>query len=224
MALTVGGNNASTTFAGTLSGSGSLTKVGTGTLKLSAASNTYTGATTVNAGTLELATASGGIGASSSLTVNSGATVLIGISQQLTSSSQPITINSGTITHGDISTPIGGTLTFNGGTLATSSSFQASNGSYRLGSTVIVVGNSATSTISAQFVIPIQVGGTEFNVTAGAANGIDLDVTGSLWSGLNGGGSIADTGVIKTGNGVMRLAGGSGNRVVTTIKKRHDSN
>lgn len=52
--LTVGGNGASTTFSGTLSNSSgtlALAKMGTGTWTLSGA-NTYTGATTVGAGTL----------------------------------------------------------------------------------------------------------------------------------------------------------------------------
>ena len=50
--LTVGGNNASTTYAGRLNGTGSLTQAGTGTLTLTG-NNTYTGVTTVSAGTLQ---------------------------------------------------------------------------------------------------------------------------------------------------------------------------
>jgi autotransporter-associated beta strand protein len=68
--LTAGGNNATTTFAGTISGAGNLTKAGAGTMTLSGI-NTYTGATTVNAGTLALGRS---LTTSSSLTVASGAT------------------------------------------------------------------------------------------------------------------------------------------------------
>jgi autotransporter-associated beta strand protein len=54
VALTIGGNNASTLYTGVLSGSGSLVKTGTGTLTLGGA-NTYTGVTTVgSSGTLAL--------------------------------------------------------------------------------------------------------------------------------------------------------------------------
>ena len=49
--LMVGNNQASTTYAGALSGSGSLTKIGTGTLTLSGA-NTAAGGTVLNAGSL----------------------------------------------------------------------------------------------------------------------------------------------------------------------------
>jgi autotransporter-associated beta strand protein len=51
--LTTGGNNSSTTFAGVISGSGGLTKTGGGMLILSN-SNSYSGATTISAGTLRL--------------------------------------------------------------------------------------------------------------------------------------------------------------------------
>lgn len=51
--LTIGANNANTTYSGVLSGSGSLVKSGTGEVALTGA-NTYAGTTTVSAGTLLL--------------------------------------------------------------------------------------------------------------------------------------------------------------------------
>src|SRR3569833_1160141 len=54
VALSIGGNNSSSTLAGGLTGIGSLIKVGTGTLTL-AGTNTFTGATTISGGTVALA-------------------------------------------------------------------------------------------------------------------------------------------------------------------------
>ncbi len=73
VALTVGGNDSSTTYAALLSAGGSLTKVGAGMLTLSN-TNKYTGATTVLAGTLVMTNAvestSWSVAAGSTLTVN----------------------------------------------------------------------------------------------------------------------------------------------------------
>jgi YVTN family beta-propeller protein/autotransporter-associated beta strand protein len=68
--LTAGSDNTSTTFSGAISGTGGVTKIGSGTLTLSGI-NAYSGATMVNAGTL---TVNGSI-ANSAVTVNSGATL-----------------------------------------------------------------------------------------------------------------------------------------------------
>jgi autotransporter-associated beta strand protein len=73
--LTTGGLNTSTAVSGTLSGAGgSLVKVGSGTLDLSAA-NSYTGGTTIAAGTLAVNNASGSATGTGGVQVQSGATL-----------------------------------------------------------------------------------------------------------------------------------------------------
>jgi autotransporter-associated beta strand protein/T5SS/PEP-CTERM-associated repeat protein len=67
--LTAGANNANTTFSGTIGGTGGFTKAGTGMLNLTG-TNTYSGPTNVNAGTLLVnGSLAGGV------TVNSGGTL-----------------------------------------------------------------------------------------------------------------------------------------------------
>jgi len=83
-----------TTESGVLSGSGGITKEGTGTL-LVTASNSFTGNTIVNAGVLNLNSASGSaLGASTNVTVS--ATLLISQSGQV-SDTAAVTLSGGTI-------------------------------------------------------------------------------------------------------------------------------
>ncbi|MBO9663926.1 autotransporter-associated beta strand repeat-containing protein [Dokdonella sp.] len=70
VALVVGNNGSSTTYSGAMSGPGSLTKIGGGTLTL-AGTSSYAGATSVSAGTLRVNGTSG----SGALTVAGGATL-----------------------------------------------------------------------------------------------------------------------------------------------------
>jgi len=69
--LGAGGDNTSTTFSGTLSGTGNIVKNGTGTLIMSGTDGRTAGTTTVSAGTLKLG-ANNALGASSSLTLSGG--------------------------------------------------------------------------------------------------------------------------------------------------------
>jgi autotransporter-associated beta strand protein len=134
-ALTVGGNNASTTYSGVLSqqvGSvGSLTKIGTGTLTFSGA-NIFTGGTTVSGGKLQL-NASGSI--SGPVALNNTAMLVINRTDPSSLNfTAPITGNgslqvmSGTLT-------LSGENTFSGGTTITGG---------RLVANTVVPTNSAT--------------------------------------------------------------------------------
>ena len=110
IALSVGNNNTSpAAYSGVLSGPGSLTKIGTGTLTLSAA-NTYTGNTTVSAGTLALTLSSSGniIPTSPSIRIASGATFNVsGLS------SGTLTLGSGTVAQ-TLTGPASGTANVTG--------------------------------------------------------------------------------------------------------------
>ena len=65
-------------------------------------------------------------------------------------------------------------------------------GTYNLVANVTAGGTAATSTISATNVALSQTGGTVFNVSSGAANGVDLDATGTFATPGNGVSNSAD--------------------------------
>jgi len=112
VSLSVGNNNASTTCSGRLSGPGSLTKIGSGTLTLSG-TNTYTGPTMVSVGTLKLAKAiANNIATSPIISINRGATLdVTGLSDGRITLTNSQTLRGG-------GTVAGGVVTVNGSHLA----------------------------------------------------------------------------------------------------------
>jgi fibronectin-binding autotransporter adhesin len=114
-----------TTLSGTISGSGGITKNGTGTLEVNGASNTYTGDTVVNAGTLE-ANASGALGASGNITVHNGGSILVQASNAIGNSSN-VNLAGGTWGfNGNISDTVGAL------TLSANSTIDMDNGNISL--------------------------------------------------------------------------------------------
>jgi filamentous hemagglutinin family protein len=101
--LASGGDGTSTTFSGIASGTGRLTKTGSGVLTLSGG-NTYTGATTINGGTVR---ASGGAAIADTSQVTLGN--VAGASFDLTGSERIGNLSGGG--------PLGGNVTLNGNTL-----------------------------------------------------------------------------------------------------------
>jgi autotransporter-associated beta strand protein len=97
------------TFSGGVSGTSALNKLGSGTLTLSAA-GTYTGGTTVNAGTLLVNNTSGSGTGTGSVTVSNNGTVLGGTG----TISGAVTINSGAAILGGTAATASGALTVAG--------------------------------------------------------------------------------------------------------------
>jgi autotransporter-associated beta strand protein len=221
-------NNASTDFSVffaktasfAITGSGSLSKSGIGTLTLTA-HNSYTGGTNVNEGTLNI-DAQGNQGASAvgvnkAVFVASGATLRLnktdGLGYYDANPSSLIIAGSMTIAAG-IHASIGNFgLTLNGGTL-TSEGAGDVDGNYILDGTVTTVANTAASVISADS-IKLRNGSITdqavvFDVADGAA-AIDLLVSSSLHDGSG------TNGLTKLGNGVMVLTGSSSYSGATTV-------
>ncbi len=209
------------TNSGVISGSGSLTNNGAGTVQLNAV-ETYTGPTVVNGGFLELNgpnSVPSVLNSSSGLIINNGGAVDILGNNSLTGAGAtlgtlPITVNAGgTLTGSVVANGGAGTTThircmlaLNGGALANGGTGTGSSafGSWALDDGLTTLGGTNTSVISALCVVPSESGGTVFNIAkGGTTNGVDLLVTGTFTNAA----SQNDTGIIKTGNGTMALAG-----------------
>jgi fibronectin-binding autotransporter adhesin len=181
--ISVGANNASTTFSAVISGTGgNLTKVGSGTLTLSG-NNTYTGATTVDAGTLQIGAGgtSGSISSTSGITNNG--TLAIDRSDALTVST--IISGTGALTKNGAGTlALTGNNTYTGATTVNAGTLQAA-----------VTGALGNSTV-------INVTGGSFLVTA--ANAVNDNAAVNL-----GGGRMALSGNFDETVGLLTLSANS---------------
>jgi autotransporter-associated beta strand protein len=214
-------SSANSTNSGVISGLGGVTMNGVAgaVLTLGSATETYTGSTIVNSGTLALAgpnSANSAISACTNIVINSGGTIQVNSDNAFQGQisptvAGPVTINNGgTLTvlaaadsGTGASSHIPGLLTLNGGTLAAPVTAVNAFANWGLYNGVVVNGGINTSLISACSVALAVTGGTVFNVAnGGTVSGIDLNVTGGFDHT-----SDPDLGLIKTGSGTMALAG-----------------
>jgi YVTN family beta-propeller protein/autotransporter-associated beta strand protein len=192
---TIDTNGNTATLSGTISGPGSLTKIGLGTLTLSG-SSTYAGATNVNAGTLQ-AGAVNALSPLSAFTVAGGATLDLNNFNQTIGSlagAGSVTLGAATLTTGNDNT----STTFSGGISGT-------GGLAKIGSgTLTLSGSSSYSGATAVNAGTLTVNGSIANSVVTVNSGAMLNGTGTV-----GGLTIASGGTFAPGNspGTMTVAG-----------------
>jgi len=189
-ALTITGSN-STTIAGIIANggtpAGSLTYAGTGTLTLKGA-NTYTGATNINSGTVNLQHA-GALGAAantSATTVASGATLQL---------------------QANITTTNLGTLFLNGTGASGNGSLQNVSGNNRWNSDITLASSSTIFSSTAGNTLYIGNAAYGTNLFTMGSNTVTIDGPGNVWFDSNVGVSGDTGGFIKNGTGKVTFYG-----------------
>ena len=189
-------NGNSVTFASPLTGTGGLVKSGSGNLTL-AGSNTFSGATAVNAGTLTAGT--GALANTSSITVsgaslkaadlNANASLSIDLAGSATVS------NSGS--YGTVSNS--GVAAFNGGTV-TLGSLSGAGATTFAGNARISTGSISGGSVAAVGSLQANVGGgivSAASLAAGTLSGGSVTVTGGVSANLVSGGNVSVGGLAK---------------------------
>lgn len=239
-ALVTGGNNSNTTYSGVISGTGTLTKAGTGILTLSGV-NTFSGAINVNTGTLAFS-GSNRLTGGNAVTLNAGATTNLANTAQAFGSlagAGNVTLGSGTLTAGgnNASTSFDGilggtgrfaktgtgTLTLNGVNTYTGAT-TVSGGTLAIGAAERI-SNSSALNVAAGATFDLNSFSETFATIAGAGN---IQLGGNAASGLltvgNGStsfsGTISGSGfVTKGGTGALTLSGANTYTGATTINR-----
>ena len=219
VALTIGSSNTNATYSGVLSGGGSLTKIGNGTLTLSS-TNTYTGGTTFSGGTLSVGSDSN-LGGTGTLTFTGGA---LAANASFTSNRAVTLSASGTIDTGTNNVTLSGILSGSGvlnkGGTGTLTLTGTSNGGFT-GGINVAAGTLSDGTTTGAFPnsIPVgmQSGATllvnqnetvrQLNDLSGSGGTVSLP-NGTSTLTLNGANGSTFSGTI-TGAGGVRLSGGA---------------
>ena len=202
-----GGNSATVAGIITNTGSGALTKLGTGSLILTGA-NTYTGNTIVGAGVLRATTGNSLGAAGTSVTVSNGATLQLSNATGFTTDRVLTLSGNGNVSGALLN--LGGANTNSGGiTLAANSIIGASGGSLVLSGNITNGGNSLTLDTYGAAGIPLNISG------AISGNGGLTKIGGgtAVLSGANtyAGGALISAGTLQIGNGGSTGQLGGGN-------------
>jgi fibronectin-binding autotransporter adhesin len=199
-ALTLGGTNSSSTFAGVISGTGAVNHVGTGTLTLAGA-NTYSGGTNVNGGTVALGSASalgtGPVAVASGATLNlAGQNVALGA----LSGSGNIALGSGNLTlTGSAPTTYAGAISGTGGVVSNNtSSVTLSGANTYTGPTTV---NSGVFNNTGSLASAVTVNGGRF-VNNGSTTASVTVNTGALYQGTGSVGTAIFGGIVAPGNSI----------------------
>jgi autotransporter-associated beta strand protein len=185
VAVTLGQNNTSTTYSGTLTGAGSLTKIGSGALTLTG-NNAFSGETLINSGTLNLANplaaqnSTVNVSSSGALTFAAGNTnptlgglAGIGNVALTTAAAEPAMLNMG---RNGQSTTYGGSLSGAGGlTKVGTGTLTLANINSYIGPTVIQGGTLQLGAANRQTGISMQWStGSQYAITSGTAGAFGL--------------------------------------------------